>query len=153
MKSELGIVLREQQAFLSMLLTHVALVDGEERRAAFEAFAHALLAHLAEWKSVLLPMAGDTELAQRAAASGRLVAGIVAKTRIDQQGVGANNDIQVLMTSVLSLLSQESTLLETTFSALPRPIQLALAAEAKHEFIRLGGTVEFDEFRTHLADL
>lgn len=153
MESELAIVLREQQAFLSLLLTRVALVDGEERRTAFDALAHALLAHLSEWRSVLLPIAGDTELAQQAAASGRLVAGIVAQARADQQGAGANHDIQALMTAVLSLLSQESMLLKTTFGALPRPIQLALAAEAEHEFIRLGGTIELDELRTQSVDL
>ncbi|MEP6875250.1 MAG: hypothetical protein ABI887_12870 [Burkholderiales bacterium] len=32
MVSELGIVLRDQQALLSMLLSHVALADGKERR-------------------------------------------------------------------------------------------------------------------------
>ena len=153
MESELGIVMREQQAFLSLLLTRVASVKGEERRTAFEALARALLAHLSEWRLVLLPIADDTELAQQAAASGRLVAGIVARSRVDQQGVGANNHIQTLMTSVLSLLSQERTLLRTTFSALPRPVQLALAVEAEHEFIRLGGTAEFDELRTPIADL
>jgi hypothetical protein len=153
MESELGIVLREQQAFLSQLLTRVALVDGEKRRTAFEALALALLAHLSEWRSVLLPVAGNTELAQQAAASGRMVARIVARTRVDQQGPGANNDIQTLITSVLSLLSQESTLLRTTFSALPRPVQRALAAEAEHEFLRLGGSVELDELRTQLEEL
>jgi hypothetical protein len=54
---------------------------------------------------------------------------------------------------VLSLLSHESTLLKTTFSALPRPVQLALAAEAEHEFLRLGGSVEFDELRTQLEEM
>ena len=34
MESELGIVLRDQQAFLSLLLTRVALVDGEIDKAA-----------------------------------------------------------------------------------------------------------------------
>ncbi|MEP6872809.1 MAG: hypothetical protein ABI887_00430 [Burkholderiales bacterium] len=153
MESELGIVLREQQAFLSLLLTRVASVKGEERRTAFETLARALLAHLSEWRSVLLPLAGDTELAEQAATSGRLVAGIVARTRVKQQGVGANNHIQALMTSVLSLMSQERTLLSTTFSALPRPTQLALAVAAEQEFIRLAGTAEFDELRTPIADL
>lgn len=153
MESELRIVIREQQAFLSLLLTRVARVKGEERRTAFEALARALLAHLSEWRSVLLPIAGDTELAQQAAASGRLVAGIVARTRANLQGVGANSHIQTLMTSVLSLLSLERTLLRTTFSALPPPIQLALAAEAEHDFIRLRGTAEFDELRTTSAEL
>ncbi|MEP6876673.1 MAG: hypothetical protein ABI887_20130, partial [Burkholderiales bacterium] len=150
--SELGIVLRDQQALLSMLLTHVALADGEERRSAFEAFAHALVAHLADWQSILLPMAGDTELAQQVAASGRLTAEIVTKTRIDQQSVTANNDIQTLMSSVLSLLSQENALLKGTFSALPHAVQLALAGAAERELVRAGVTAEFDLLGSACAD-
>lgn len=152
MVSELGIVLRDQRALLSMLLTHVALADGEERRTAFEAFAHALVAHLTDWQSLLLPMAGDTELAQQVAASGRLTAEIVARTRIEQQSVTANNDIQTLMSSVLSLLSQESALLKGTFSALPHPVQLALAGDIERELIRAGVTAEFDRLGSPCAD-
>jgi hypothetical protein len=153
MESELGIVLREQQAVLSFLMSRVALVDGKERRLAFEVLARALFAHLSEWRSVLLPKAGDTELARQTAASGRLVAGIVAGTFVEQQGVGASTNIQTLMTSVLFLFSQESTLLKTVFSALPRPIQLALAVEAEQEFIRVAGSYDLDESPTHLESL
>lgn len=153
MESEIGIVLREQQAVLSLLLNRVALVDGTERRLAFEALARALFAHLFVWRSVLLPNAGDTELVHQTAASGRQMAGIVAKTILEQQGVGASNDIQKLMTSVLSLLSQERALCKTAFSALPRPIQQALAVKAQDEFLRQVGPCELGEVSAQLEVL
>jgi hypothetical protein len=147
MESEIGIVLREQQAVLSLLLNRVALFDGAERRLAFEALARALFAHLSVLRSVLLPNACDAELAQQTAQSGRQVAGIVAEAIVEQQGVGASNNIQKLMTSVLSLLSQERTLCRTAFSALPRPIQQALAVRAQDEFLCQAGPceLEYDE--------
>src|SRR5690242_16574731 len=113
MESELGVVLHEQQAVLSLLLSRVALVQGADRRVAFDTLARALFAHLSVLRSVLLPNAGDREFAQRTAASGQLVAGIVARTIVEQQGVGVKHDIQTLMSSVLSLLSQENALLKT----------------------------------------
>jgi hypothetical protein len=145
MESELGVVLREQQAVVSLLLSRVALVDGNERRVAFEALARVLFAHLSVWKSVLLPKAGDADLAQQAAASGRRVAGIVARTIVEQQGIGARHDIQTLMSSVLSLLSQESALLKTAFGVLPRELQRSLAVEAEEEFMRLAEPYELGE--------
>lgn len=152
MEYELGIVLREQQAFLSMLSRRLAKADGEERRTAFDAFAHALVAPVAMWRYVLLPLAGDTQLAQQVAASGRSAVGHVVRIRIDQQGVAADNDILTLTTSSRSLLAQESALLKSTFSALTRSTQLALADEAERELIRLGGTAELDELHSPLAD-
>jgi hypothetical protein len=152
MESELGMVLHEQQAVLSFLLSRVALVQGAERRLAFDALARALFAHLSVLRSVLLPNAGDQEFSRQTAASGQLVAGIVAKTIVEQQGVGAKHDIQMLMTSVLSLLSQESALLKTAFGALSPEAQQALATEAAEEFARLAGPYELEELPAHLDD-
>lgn len=145
MKSELGIVLHEQQGVLSFLLSRVALVQGAERQLAFEALARALFAHLSVLRSVLLPHAGDGEFARQTAASGQLVAGIVARTLVEQRGAGARHDIQTLMTAVLALLSQESALLKTAFDALSPEAQRALAVEAADEFALLAGPYEFDE--------
>ena len=139
MESELGTVLHEQQAVLSFLLSRVALVQGAERRLAFDALAQALFAHLSVLRSVLLPNAGDREVSERVAASGQLVAGIVARTIVEQQGARVNNDIQTLMTSVLSLLSQESALLKTAFGTLSPEAQRTLATAADEEFTQLGG--------------
>lgn len=150
MESERGIVLREQQAVVSFLLSRVALAHGKERRLAFEALARALFAHLSVLRSILLPKAGDTEFSRQTAANGRLVAGIVARTIVEQQGVGANHDIQTLMTSVLSLLSQESALLKTAFGALSPQAQRTLAVEAEEEFTRLRGPHDFEELPAHL---
>jgi len=152
MESELGMVLHEQQAVLSFLMSRVALVQGAERRLAFDALAQALFAHLSVLRSVLLPNAGDREFSRRTAASGQLVAGIVAKAIIEQQGVGAKHDIQTLMTSVLALLSQESTLLKTAFGALSPEAQRMLATEAAEEFTRLAGPYELEELPAHLDD-
>ena len=148
MESELGIVLHEQQGVLSFLLSRVALVQGAERQLAFEALARALFAHLSVLRSVLLPKAGDGEFSRQTAASGQLVAGIVARTLVEQQGVGARHDIQTLMTSVLALLAQESTLLKTAFAALSPEARQALAIEAADEFTRLAGPYEFEELPT-----
>ena len=145
METELGVVLHEQQAVLSLLLSRVALVQGTERRLAFEALARALFAHLSVLRSVLLPNAGDREFSRQTAVSGQLVAGIVARTIIEQQGVGAKHDIQTLMTSVLSLLSQESALAKTAFDNLSPEAQRSLATEADAEFMRLAGPCELEE--------
>jgi hypothetical protein len=145
MESELDMVVHEQQAVLSQLLTRVALVQGTERRLAFDALARALFAHLAVLRSVLLPNAGDREFSRRTAESGQLVAGIVARTIVEQQGVGPKHDIQALMTSVLSLLSQESALLKTAFDNLSLEAQRTLATEADAEFSRLAGPYELEE--------
>jgi len=154
MESELGIVLREQQAVVSFLLSRVALAAGEERRLAFEALARALFAHLSVLRSVLLPNAGDTEFSRQAAASARLVAGLVARTIVEQRGVGPDHDIQALMSSVLALLAQESALLKIGFGALPPQVQLSLAAEAEEEFTRLAGPCdEPDELPARSGDL
>jgi hypothetical protein len=153
MESEIGIVLREQQALLSLLLNRVALADGAERRLAFEALARALFAHLSVLRSVVLPNAGDTELVLQIAQSGRQMAGIVAKTIVEQQRAGASTDIQKLMTSVLTLLSQERTLCKTAFDTLPRPLQQALAVKAEDEFLRHAGPCEFAEVPAQLEVL
>jgi hypothetical protein len=153
MESELGTVLHEQQAVLSLLLSRVALVRGSERRLAFDALARALFAHLSVLRSVLLPNAGDREFCRQTGASGRLVAGIVARTIVEQQGFGAKHDIQTLMTSVLSLLSQESALVKTAFDNLSPEAQRALAIEADAEFTRLAGPYELEELPAHLDDL
>ena len=152
MESELSMVLHEQQAVLSFFMSRVALVQGAERRLAFEALVRALFAHLSVLRSILLPNAGDQEFSRQIAASGQLVAGIVAKTIIEQQGVGVKHDIQMLMTSVLSLLSQESALLKTAFGALAPETQRALATEAAEEFARLAGPYELEELPAHLDD-
>jgi len=148
MESELVIVLREQQAVLSFLLSRVALAHGVERRLAFEALARALFAHLSVLRS-LLPNTGDTEFSRQTAASGRIVAEVMAKTIVEQQGVGASHDIQALMTSVLALLSQEGALLKTAFGALSQEVQQTLAVEADEEFTRLAGPYEFEELPVH----
>ena len=145
METELGMVLHEQQAVLSLLLSRVALVQGTERRLAFEALARALFAHLSVLRSVLLPNAGDRKFSRQTAASGQVVADIVARTIIEQQGVGARHDIQTLMTSVLSLLSQECALSKTAFDNLSPEAQRSLATEADAEFTRLAGPCEFEE--------
>ena len=145
MESELNTVLHEQQAVLSLLLTRVALVQGIERRLAFDALSRALLAHLAVLRSVVLPNAGDREFSRQTAESGQLVAGIVARTIVEQQGVGEKHDIQALMTSVLSLLAQEGALLKTAFDNLSLEAQQTLATEADAEFARLAGPYELEE--------
>jgi hypothetical protein len=152
MDSELGVVLREQQAVLSLLLNRVALVNGAAKRAALDEFAGALLAHLSQWRSVLLPAAGKSELAQRLSASGAQIAMILACTRVNQTRVGGEHSIQALMRSLLSLISQERTLLSTTLSALPIGMQLALAGESEDEFLRHGGPAEREERRLEHAD-
>jgi len=152
MESELGMVLHEQQAVLSSLMSRVALVQGAERRRAFDALAQALFAHLSVLRSVLLPSAGDHEFSRQTAATGQLVAGIVAKALVEQQGIGTKHDIQTLMTSVLSLLSHESALLKTAFIALTPEAQRALAAKVAEEFARLAGPYELEELPAHLDD-
>ena len=147
MEYELGMVWHEQQAVLSFLLSRVALVRGKERQLAFEALARALFAHLSVLRSVLLPNAGDREISRQTAVSGQLVAGIVASTLVEQHGVGAKHDIQTLMTSVLSLLSQESALAKTAFDNLPAETQRMLAIEADAEFTRLAGAYELEELQ------
>jgi len=149
MESELGIVLREQQAVLSYLLSRVALAQGDARRLAFAALARALFAHLSVLRSILLPKVVDTDFSRQIAAGGRLLAEIVARTIVEQRGVGTNN-IQTLMTSVLSLLSQESTLSDTAFGALSPQAQRMLAVEAEEEFIRLVGPYDLEEFPAHV---
>lgn len=153
MEPELGMVLHEQQAVLSLLLSRVALVQGTERRQAFDALARALFAHLSVLRSVLLPNAGDREFSRRTAASGQLVAGIIARTLVEQQGVGAKHDIQTLMTAVLSLLSQESALSKTAFDNLSPEAQRALASQADAEFTRLAGPFELEELPAHSDEL
>ena len=150
MESELGIVLREQQAVLSYLLSRVALAQGDARRLAFAALARALYAHLSVLRSILLPKVGDTEFSRQIAAGGRILAEIVAKTIVEQRGVGTNNDIQTLMSSVLSLLSQESTLSDTTLGALSPQAQRMLAVEAEEEFIRLVGPYDLEDLPAHV---
>jgi len=145
MGSELGRVLHEQQAVLSLLLSRVALVQGAERRRAFDTLVRALFAHLSVLRSVLLPNAGDREFSRQTAASGQLVAGIAARTIVEQRGVGASHDIQTLMTSVLSLLTQERALAKTAFDNLSAEAQRTLAIEADTEFTRLAGPYEFEE--------
>jgi len=147
MEYELGMVWHEQQAVLSFLLSRVALVRGKERQLAFEALARALFAHLSVLRSVLLPNAGDREFSRQTAVSGQLVAGIVARTLVEQQGVDAKHDIQTLMTSVLALLSQESALAKTAFDNLPAETQRMLAIEADAEFTRLAGAYELEELQ------
>jgi hypothetical protein len=99
-----------------------------------------------------LPNAGDREFSRQTAASGQLVAGIAARTIVEQQGLGAKHDIQTLMTSVLSLLSQESALAKTAFDNLPAEAQRTLAIEADAEFARLAGPYELEELPAHLDD-
>jgi len=153
MESELGMVLHEQHAVLSLLLSRVALVQGSERRQAFDALARALFAHLSVLRAVLLPNAGDREFSRRTAASAQLVADIVATTLVEQQGVGAKHDIQTLMTAVLALLSQESVLSKTAFDNLSPEAQRALAGQADAEFARLAGPYEFEELPAHSDEL
>ena len=145
MESELDTVMHEQQAALSFLLSRAALVQGTERRTAFEELARVIFAHLSVLKSALLPNADDPEIATRTAETSRLVAGIVVKTIIEQQGVGAKHDIQMLMTSVLALLSLESALLKTAFHKLSPEARDALAVQAEEEFVRLAGPYGLEE--------
>ena len=140
MESELDTVMHEQQAAVSFLLSRAALVqDSTERQTAFEVLARVLFAHLSVLNSALLPNAGEPELSRRTAATSQLVAETVIKTIVEQQGVGARHDIQMLMTSVLALLSQESALLRTAFDNLSPEARQTLAIQAEEEFLRLAG--------------
>jgi hypothetical protein len=145
MDSELGAVLREQQALLSRLLNRVALADGKKRSTALDAFACALNAHLGQCQSVLLPMAGDSVLVRQVSASVCLMAQAMASARLAQRTVGVSHDIQTLIRSLLSLLSQENRLLGTALGELPGSVQQSLAYRAEQEFVRLGGLGAPDE--------
>jgi len=142
--SELGGVLREQQATISLLLNRTPLTNGHRRQEVLEALARALLAHLFVWTSLLLPRIDPTRLAFQTAAGAADVEEALGQTMTEYGRSGERGHIHGLIRSVLALISCEKALIRTGFDELPERTLSSLASDADEAFSRLAGPLDIE---------
>ena len=142
--SELGGVLREQQATISLLLNRTPLAAGHRHREVLEALGRALCAHLFVWTSLLLPRIDLTRLAIQTAAGAADVEETLSQTMAEYGRTGARGHIHGLIRSVLALISCERALIRTGFDELPEVTLSSLASDADEAFSRLAGPLDIE---------
>jgi hypothetical protein len=142
--SELGSVLREQQATISLLLSRTPLANGHHRHEVLEALARSLSAHLFVWRSLLLPRIDPTHLAIQTAAGTADVEEALRLTMAEHGRGGARVHVHGLIRSVLALISCESALIRTGFDELPEMTLSSLAADADAAYTRLAGSLDIE---------
>ncbi len=145
--SELGSVLREQQATISLLLNRMPLADANHRREVFETLARALLAHLFVWTALLLPRIDLTPLAIETAAGAVNVEETLSRTMAEHGRAGARGHIHGLIRSVLALITHERALIKTGFDALPEMTLASLATDVDEAFSRLAGPLDIESMQ------
>ena len=147
MAFELGVVLLEQQALLSMLVTRFAQAPEAEKPLVFESATRALFAHLAGIDSVLLPSLQRTPQVDAAEAGALLVSQVLAGAITHQPELQGPPLAEILQSSMRALFDSEKALLIAVQRDVDHAAQVRLAMEIEECFTRLTGLSDLQELR------
>jgi len=147
MAFELGVVLLEQQALLSMLVTRFSRSLPANRPATFESSTRALFAHLAAIDTVLLPSLQRTLHIDAVEAAALLVSQVLAGAITHEPELQGPPLAEILLSSMRALFDSEKALLVAVQSDVDHATQALLAVEIEECFTRLTGLSDLQEFR------